>query len=47
MSDEETLCPCPYCGEELADMDEMWRQLHINSCAPKEKEKKTDSQQCD
>ena len=38
MSDEEpsVLCPCPICGEELAELDEMWRQIHINGCLTKE-----------
>ena len=38
MSEDEpsVICPCPVCGEELAEMDEMWRQIHINGCLTKE-----------
>lgn len=37
-SDDENrvICPCPVCGEELANLDEFWRQIHINGCLSKE-----------
>jgi hypothetical protein len=28
----DVLVPCPVCGEELAELDEMWRRIHINGC---------------
>ena len=27
---------CPICGEDLSELDSMWRQIHINSCLSKQ-----------
>ena len=32
MNEEEIGFPCPICGMDLSDMDEMWRLVHVNSC---------------
>lgn len=34
--ENKIICPCPVCGQELASMDELWRQIHINGCLTKE-----------
>ena len=33
--DNQVICPCPVCGEELAHLDEMWRSIHVNGCLSK------------
>lgn len=43
---DEVIYPCPFCGEELADKDEFWRQIHINGCAPQQNTKKESSSKC-
>jgi hypothetical protein len=29
---EEILCPCPVCGMELAELDGLWREVHVRDC---------------
>jgi hypothetical protein len=28
----EIILPCPVCGIEIADLDELWREIHVRDC---------------